>query len=244
MCDQHQPPTTTLPLDEARERLEVQLDQLQELETLHPTMSPRDKQFAESLLQQFTSRIYLSAAQWDGVNVLVSRYQSREPIYGSFNAILVMFRLAQAHGLKRPRIRLLSSDPDPIYFELWFKPGSPEERTIEIMRGGWQGSGQRRFAGWITNDHIVPWIAQRLTVGMRNVIQDLALDPVGTAKAMAAKLSVCMYCGQRLSDPESKTRGYGGTCATNYNLPWGKRTEAVIATLDRLSSSVDAIWEL
>lgn len=32
----------------------------------------------------------------------------------------------------------------------------------------------------------------------------------------------CFYCGSFLSDPESKSKGYGPICAKHYGLPWGK----------------------
>lgn len=233
MCDNHQQPASTLlPLAEAMDRFQSNLDALEHLATLQSTdkLLGNDKVFAKSLLEFFTNDLNLSRNQWYWVNTLSQRYTAIEPIYGSFNPILVMFRLAQSKGLKRPRIRLLSSDAEPIYFELWFRPGEKDEKVVEIMRGGWQGHGRRQFAGWIHHDSIVPFRAERLTVGMRNVLQDLALDPQGVAKAMAQRLSACMYCGQRLSDPESKERGYGPVCAGNWGQPWGKSTNQPIAT--------------
>jgi hypothetical protein len=244
MCDQ----CATLDLTEAcraaRDQLEDRLDSLGELQRLLPTMIQRDAQFASSLLHGFVEGEGLSPRQWFWVSDLAERYAEAEPIYGSFNPILVMFRFAQSRGLKRPRVRLLSSDPEPVYFELWFRPGEADERTVEIMIGGWQGSGRRRFGGWIRNDRIIPWRRERLTRGVRGTIQDLALDPLGVAQAMAKRLHACMYCGQRLSDDESRARGYGAQCASNWNQPWGKRDEAAIARRAALESSptLNELW--
>jgi len=221
-----------LPLAEAREVFEARLDHLQSLHNLWESLklTPRDEEFASSLIRSFTENLSLSPNQWYWVEQLSQRYAQIEPIYGSFNPILVMFRLAQSHGLKRPKVRLLSADAEPVYFELWFRPGEKDEKVVEIMRGGWQGHGRRQFAGWIHHDSIVPFRTDRITVGMKNTLQDLALDPLGVAKAMAQKLSQCMYCGQRLSDTESKERGYGPVCARHWELPWGSSTNQPIPT--------------
>ena len=221
-----------LPIDEAQEIFATRLDQLQSLHSLweQGKLTPRDEEFVSSLCNTFIQYFNLTSNQWYWVDQLASRYTEIEPIYGSFNAILVMFRLAQSHGLKRPKVRLLSADPEPVYFELWFRPGEKDERVVEIMKGGWQGSGRRHFAGWIHHDSIVPFRSDRITVGMKNTLQDLALDPLGVAKAMAQKLSQCMYCGQRLSDEESKSKGYGPICARHWELPWGSSTNQPIST--------------
>jgi hypothetical protein len=231
-----------LPIAEAREHFESCLSNIQALSDLltEGKMLQRDTYHAQSLIEQFTDHLSLSPYQWQWVGDLVARYATSEPIYGSFNAILVMFRLAQSHGLKRPRIRLLSSDPEPIYFELWFRPGEQQERTIQIMRGGYAGHGQRQLAGWIHQDRILPYRQSILTPGMRSTIQDLSLDPLGVSKAMASRLHACMYCGQRLTDDESKAKGYGPVCARNWELPWGSSTNKVPDTqiIDDLLSSI------
>jgi hypothetical protein len=245
MCNQYATLDLAASIKAARDTFEDNLDSLGKMQRLIPEMMPRDKQFSEDLLHQFVRDNSLSPRQWQWVGTLMLRYANAEPIYGTFNPILVMFRLAQSKGLKRPRVRLLSSDPEPVYFELWFRPGEKDERTVEIMRGGWQGSGRRQFAGWIRDDRILPWKADRVTTGMRNTIQDLALDPAGVAQAMAKRLSACLYCGQRLADPESKARGYGETCANNWSQPWGHRPAADPAKAARLASlqqSLDALW--
>lgn len=238
--------STQLPIEEASEAFDANLSAIARLHStaMGVTMLPADQRFATDLIHQFTRDLNLSPKQWYWVNTILGRYTTAEPIYGSFNAILVMFRFAQAKGLKRPRIRLLSSDPEPVYFELWFRPGEESERTIEIMRGGWQGHGRRQFSGWVKDDRILPWRPERLSPGMRSTIQDLSLDPAGVALAMAKRLSACMYCGQRLSDDESKAKGYGPVCADTYGLPWGKRDSATAKRLAEIRSSttLDELW--
>jgi len=114
------------------------------------------------------------------------------------------------------------------------------QRVLDALQSGEQtifvGHGKRRFGGTILGDRILPF-RDRLTVGIRNTIQALALDPLGTAQAMAKRLSACMYCGQRLSDDESKARGYGPICAEHYGLPWGAVSAADRKEAQRIRTS-------
>lgn len=231
--------------------VEAELDavqmKLESLNSLHElaesgTMSNKDKNFATSLLfgeYGYRERGMLTNKQWKFVEDLQARYIEMEPIYGSFDAILVMFRLVtskQGGSLKQPKVRLLTKEGR--FVQLNFRmpkaePGqseiSPEDvniRSIDVYVDGWAGHGYRKFAGWIENDKIRPYRKERMTDDVKNVIQELAMDPIGTAKAMAKLLGVCMYCGQRLSDDRSKEAGYGPVCAKNWGLPWGGKKAA------------------
>jgi len=222
MCDKCGNPEHVefeLDLEQELAELRLKLENLIDLSECVPEMVKKDQDFAVSLLQNYTTRGSLTNNQWVWVDRLRERVRGVEPIYGSFDPILVMFRLAGAHGLKKPKVRLMSKGGT--YVQLNFYPGEKDEKVVDVYIDGWQGHGHRKFAGWIHKDRLVPYSKDRMTEDVRNVIQDLALDPIGTAKAMAGKLGVCMYCGQRLSDDRSKKAGYGPICAGNWGLPWG-----------------------
>jgi len=198
-------------------------DRMQALQSLSAalqgTLPARDHTFATDLIETFQHHHTLSHKQWDWVEKLVLRNTPLEHLYGSFDPIRVMFRMAADNGnLKRPKIRLIS--PEGRFVQLNFYPDSS---VIKVFVDGWQGHGHRKFAGRIEGDKIIPWAKDRMTPDVCSVIQELALDPIGTAKAMAKLLHACMYCGSRLTDPPSKEAGYGPTCAKNYELPWGGR---------------------
>lgn len=200
------------------------LTSMKDLEEVKDALPLKDKAFAESLIQQLYEVGTLSFKQWEWVETLVNRVKGAEPIYWDFAPIQVMFRLASANGgLKRPKIRLLSEEGT--FVQLTFFPDRDGSKNLEIHTGGWAGHGTRKFAGWIFEDKIIPYKAERLNEDIKNVIQNLALDPLGCAKAMAARLGACMYCGSRLTDAESKGKGYGPICAENYELPWGQKDE-------------------
>lgn len=201
------------------ERYQLKLEGLNELDSLMEQFTDRDRSFASDLCRQFVQTGGLSPKQWDWVERLCERVRKAEPIYGNFDAIHVMFRLSGEH-LKFPKIRLMTAEDT--YVELRFYP---ETKDLKIFRDGWQGHGYRKFVGWIKDNQLIPYRADRLTDDIRTIIQEFALDPAAVAKAMALKLGSCLYCGQRLSDHESKHRGYGPICAKHYGLPWDKNSK-------------------
>lgn len=208
------------------DKLSAHLDDLRTLRESQPSMTKRDQDFAESLYSSYRERGGLSDKQWYWVDQLVKRVKGLEPIYGSFNAILVMFRLAssndQGRGLKNPKIRLMTKEGR--FVQLNFKP--EENSKVDIYVDGWAGHGYRKFAGKLEDEKIIPYRDDRMTEDVKLTIQEFSLDPLRTAKAMSKRLGACMYCGSRLTDPRSKDVGYGPTCATNYGLPWGDGAKA------------------
>lgn len=182
------------------------------------SLAEKSQNFAKSLIDQFVANSTLSYKQWDSVLSLRDQITESEPVYGSFAPILVMFRLTGERGLKAPRVRLLTKEGR--YVQLNFNPDNPKE--IKVYVDGWQGHGKRKFAGWIYEEKIVPYNTNHMSEDVKLTIQELSLDPIGTSKAMANKLGVCIYCGKRLSDEVSKKNGYGPICAKNWKLPWVK----------------------
>ena len=198
-------------LAEHRVRLQLAQELLHNIEKL----TVKDQEFATNLLEALLNTRHLSPKQWYWIGTLAARIREAKPLYGDFKAIQVMFQIAGEH-LKYPKIRLLSNDN--VFVQLNFFPKTSE---IKIFRGGWAGHGRRRFIGWVREDRIVPYTEGCITEDINAIIQELALDPQRCAAAMAKKLSACMYCGQRLSDEESKSKGYGPICAEHYQQPWG-----------------------
>jgi len=174
---------------------------------------PENQEFYSSLLTQFTENAGLSSKQWHYIDKFIAENKEKEPLYGDFDAIQVMFRIAGEH-LKYPKIRLVSKEGR--YVQLNFLP---ETQTIKVFVDGWQGHGKRQFCGLITDGMIVPK-SEHMNDDVKLIIQEFALDPQGVAKAMSLKLGCCTFCGRRLSDPISKRLGYGKTCAKHFNLSW------------------------
>ena len=198
------------------EAYQEKLEKLVQLHEVREGLTSKNREFADSLYDQFMRTKGLSPNQWGWVGTLLSRVKEAEPIEGNFNAIQVMFRIATGEGdLQKPKIRLMSKDNR--YVQLNFNRDKPKE--INVYVDGWAGHGFRKFAGWIRDDKLVPYDSSRMSPDVVEIIKELAADPIQTAKAMAALLGVCLYCGQRLSDEDSKRRGYGPVCAEKWNLP-------------------------
>lgn len=216
---------------EAHEKLDERLVLFEELKKHLDEMSEGDFNLADSLITQFTQELTLSKKQWFWVQKLSQRYSNVEPLYGNYNAILVMFRLAASNGgLKRPKIRLVS-DRDR-FIQLNFDP--EETSRIKVYVDGWQGHGKRKYAGEIREGQLFPYDLECMTEDVRLKLQEFALDPAKVAKACAAKLGICSFCGSRLSDPESKSRGYGPVCAEHYGLIWGGYDHGKVIDLNAL----------
>lgn len=211
--------------------LEAYRSKLKKLNTLNEKineLTKRDQSFALSLIGDFLGTRGLSPKQWEWVSNLHARLEEAEPLYGDFDAILVMFRLAGEH-LKRPKIRLITEENE--YVMLSF---NVEKQEVDIYTGGWAHHGRRRFVGWVKEDKLVPYTIDRLTPSIKLTLQEFSLNPQQVAQTMAQRIGGCMYCGQALTDPESKTRGYGPVCAEHFHLPWGKYTNEPLPSLEEL----------
>jgi hypothetical protein len=202
---------------------ETRLETLQELSLNIDKLNKRDQEFAESLCSGFATSKGLSPRQWFWVETLHYRTTAQEEIEGTFKPILVMFRLAASNGdLKKPKIRLLTDNNRFVLCVF-----NPEiDSKVEVYVDGWAGHGHRKYAGRIEAGKIVPYMADRMTPDVVQVLQELSRDPAQCMKAMAARLGMCGFCGSHLTDEPSKAAGYGPVCAQNYHLPWGDRSNA------------------
>jgi hypothetical protein len=212
MCEACYNIDVTSLVDSYKEKVET----LTEMSEVIHDMTERDASFARDLISQFLDRGNLSSKQWEWVGTLKDRIKGVKPIYGSFNAISVMFRLA-GEKLKYPKIRLITKNDQ--YILLSFKKVVEGKNTIEIATGGYANHGRRVFRGWIENGAIVPYKSNSIDDDIEMTLQEFALDPVNVAKAHSKILGACVFCGKPLTDEKSKALGYGPVCAKNYGLP-------------------------
>ena len=57
---------------------------------------------------------------------------------------------------------------------------------------------------------------------LTDLLGRLGANPSEVASEYGKLTGTCSFCHRKLSDERSKEVGYGATCASNYDLPWGK----------------------
>lgn len=181
-------------------------------------MDPNGKRFALDLVRQFASKRALSASQWDWASKLLNQAQEVKPLSGDFDEVFKFFETAFKSGLKVPKIRLITHADE--YLLLRFISSDPAGRKIDIYQGGWANHGTRVYVGMIRDNQVKPYRG-RMTNSMKIFIDKFSKDPLKVAKACAAQLGICTYCGLDLTTNESKHNGYGPICAKSWGLPWG-----------------------
>jgi Family of unknown function (DUF6011) len=61
---------------------------------------------------------------------------------------------------------------------------------------------------------------------IQKLLADLSNDPANTAAKQGYLTGHCCFCNRSLTDEKSTDVGYGRTCAKNFGLSWGRKTQA------------------
>lgn len=179
-------------------------------------LAEKDRGFAQSLIDQYESRRFLSDKQVYWVLQLSERATKPKPttdLGGDLVPMVTMFRLA-GNKLKRPRVRFITNTG----------------RTFVVYPAG----AESKNAGWLYakatgGDYLgkinpVDGMFVRSRECDDSVVDALATfakDPVQAATAYGNRTSSCCFCGKELTDKRSIEAGYGPTCAQHYGLSWG-----------------------
>jgi hypothetical protein len=128
-----------------------------------------------------------------------------------FPAILALLKRAAEAQKRLPCIRLLLDG---------------EQINIRLARSGKAnvvGEGDfetREWFGAIQPDG--SWRGSRSSSGdLEALLALVEADPAAVAKQHGVATDHCCFCRRPLSTKESRSVGYGETCADNYGLPWG-----------------------
>lgn len=180
-----------------------------EFAALIPQMSPRDQNFASSLLSAMQSSRGLSDKQAYWVNTLAQRVTNpKAPETGiTLEPLAVMMRRAKNAGLQHPKVSLAY---EGMTFTLSLA-GAASANAGHIyvkIDGDYAGkvSPQGEFRG---KDLAVP--------GLRH----FAADPAKAATEYGRLTGCCSFCRQPLRDERSTAVGYGPVCAKKFGMPWG-----------------------
>lgn len=186
-------------------------------------LSPRDQNFATSLIRAYNKKGSLSPKQEPWVQTLIDRAegttqpQKTEQV-GSMSGLIDIFTKAKKH-LKYPGITL-----------------QVKEQVVRMsmgLRGKGAGQlnvtdgkpfGENRWYGRVSVEGT--WTQGRQypeTPEVRQLLLDMSSNPVATAQAHGRLTGKCCFCNHGLKDEKSTSVGYGPTCAEHFGLPWGNK---------------------
>jgi hypothetical protein len=175
-------------------------------------VSKLESDFARSLTRQYLVRGRLSEKQ------MVWVYRLAQPVatpdvaaWPSCLAVVLLFGVASANGMKRPRISFPQAR-----FSLAGKlsryPG-----CIQVTEGRYPG---KYFGRIETTGQFIPG-RDHATLD-RVFLSAFSADPVGYAQSHGKESGSCRFCNLPLTTAESVSVGYGPVCAGHWGLPWGK----------------------
>ena len=140
----------------------------------------------------------------------------------SFVKIVAHMHTALAQ-LKSPKVRLEIDEANELQLNVaGDKAKFP--RSINMTDG--MPYGESTFYGRIHTDG-----RAELRDGSEVIIDTLKAfdaDPIDVAKATGKRTGRCCFCGKDLTTPESRSAGYGKTCANNFDMPWGQVDDVIV----------------
>ncbi len=218
------------------------------LEDVLDNLNERDASFANSMLDSYGLRGYLSEKQWPWIDRLASAgcsrklraeraasephmMQGNEPT-GEFAPIADFFAKASKSptnpkGLMHPKLKFdLSFIDESWRGDLLLKRAGEQSRSpgaVNVTNGMPFGDAESIWYGRIHKDGRFE-ASRDCTDIIRGVLMDVNADPAKVAAAYGRKSCACCFCFANLTDEKdnrSVAQGYGPVCAARYGLPWG-----------------------
>jgi len=205
------------------------------------------RSFAQSMLGQFKKYGKLSEKQWLWVEKMadeiecfgVPDFSKPAPVAGALGAIVEFFDVA-AQKLKYPAITLQFQSGASIKLA---RAGqySKHSGMVNVTDGG--SYGNNKFYGRITLDGVFDAYgpAQPVQSELTRILAHLSQNPAKVAAEHGVLTSRCCFCNDKLSDPLSKSVGYGKTCSLNWGLPYGK--DAMDKAIAAMPSNMKAAFD-
>lgn len=176
-------------------------------------LTPRDKEFANSLISQFQAKGRLSDSQLSWVSKLIEKaVKPKETAptteVQNFNRIIEVFDTARANEYKAPKLRLGDKD---------FKIVLSEASNSSINAGMIYVKVDGEYRGKISRDG--QWrVSGSADPKLLSALTEFAIEPLTMLKKYGFATSTCSLCGRRLSDPESIKAGVGPICAQGWGF--------------------------
>lgn len=185
-------------------------------------LSPKDRQFGESLLFSAKTR-GLSPKQEYWVRVLSERTEQVVPVkqdVGDISRIVEMLDTAAQH--KKMVAMVVAPETGPtirisVATEKSSRPGTITVRSEHV------GPDGRIYYGRITRDGLFEPSRRtnpEVTNSVARALKEMARDPAASALRYSKETMRCCFCLRRLTDDRSRDKGYGPDCAAHYGLPY------------------------
>lgn len=181
-------------------------------------LSPRDQQFAQSLL----SSRRLSDKQLFWVGELTKRATQPPPakvkVAADLSPVLDLFRKA-GQKLKHPAVVLSTPETGTVRLSV-AGDRSKHPGTINVTTMG--SFEDREWLGRVHLDGSYEPSRKAEAQAVGKLLSRFAASPAEVAAEHGKTTGACCFCNRALDDQRSVAVGYGPVCAANYSLPWGQ----------------------
>jgi len=185
-----------------------------------------NKDFSLSVLKQLKERGELSEKQWNCIKKIISTQENPEANKPDF------LKNSSNVGSMGRVVSFISRKKG--FPKMWFKLPNGNDLCIYKatdrskyagqfqLTGGGYGSA---YYGRITanGELFVYPDGKQVEDDLKELLTKLGNDPSRVASEFGKLTGSCSFCNRKLTDERSKAVGYGATCASNYDLEWGKK---------------------
>ncbi len=182
------------------------------------------KGIADSFIDQHDSGRRLSEKQINCLYKMIDEARgknSKTPSVGTLPNIVGVYEVFNRNtALKYPKIWLKLPDGTDIKIS---RLGSLSKYEGQLsMANGTYGDGM--YFGRITKEGDIHLLKDGIDRKdeILTLLNELADNPEEVATKYGRLTGNCCFCVRQLSDERSLEVGYGETCASHYNLPWGE----------------------
>jgi len=187
-------------------------------------LSDWESNFANSVITQLERKGDLSEKQWGCIAKIVGQVEN-PPAKPDF--LSKSTKVASMSGV----VALMNKVKG--FPKLWFKLPCGADLCIYKATDRSKYAGQLQLTGGAYGSAYYGRITQEgelfaypegkaIEKELTDLLGRLGANPSEVASEYGKLTGTCSFCHRKLSDERSKEVGYGATCASNYDLPWGK----------------------
>jgi hypothetical protein len=140
----------------------------------------------------------------------------------NYDALFALFQCAISNKLKFPKLRFQL--PNQVLVVKLAGDKSKYTGDIMLTNDAGYGSPNNKYFGRIEARNSGLVAGRDLTPEIEQLLQRIAVDPIGVAAELGKLSGNCVFCSKPLFDKTgiSQAHGYGPVCAKKYGLPWSK----------------------